>query len=358
MRRMRIAVLGLMFVSLAGTSRAAGAPEDQPSADQTSWQRIWSDGQVDAAIRGAIGAVDAERMKKHLFHLSKDPLPYRKVNFTLPGHQKSTLHEADDYLAGLLESWGYRVEREGVRVQAFRCDSSKPKAVQYSRPMPEDPWYTAYNLCAEKKGRSRPKEIILALAHKDSQSWVDSHGANDNAIGTVGVLEMACVLARHPAERTIRFLFCNEEHVPWTSVIAAQNAKARGDRLVAVFNLDGIGAKNAAETAAGKKANVTAYTEPEGKRLAELMGAANARFAVGLEQRIVKRPGPGDDDGSFVKAGYPAAVVNIGSWPYGDPNYHAEGDIPERCDVPNAALAVKATLAAILTLDREASPGK
>ena len=83
------------------------------------------------------------------------------------------------------------------------------------------------------------------------------------------------------------------------------------------------------------------------------MSAVNARFAIGLEQRSVKRPGPGDDDGSFVRAGYGAAVVNIGSWPYGDPNYHAEGDIPERCDVPNAAMTVQATLAAILTLDQE-----
>ena len=82
------------------------------------------------------------------------------------------------------------------------------------------------------------------------------------------------------------------------------------------------------------------------------MAAVNTRFSVGLEQRAVKRPGPGDDDGSFVKAGYAAAVVNIGSWPYGDPNYHGEGDIPERCDVPNAAQAVQATLAALLTLDR------
>jgi hypothetical protein len=47
--------------------------------------------------------------------------------------------------------------------------------------------------------------------------------------------------------------------------------------------------------------------------------------------------------------------LRIGSWPYGDPNYRAEGDIPERCDVPNAALTVKATLAAVLTLDHEQS---
>ncbi len=34
-------------------------------------------------------------------------------------------------------------------------------------------------------------------------------------------------------------------------------------------------------------------------------------------------------------------------------NLHAEGDIPERCDIENAAMVVRATLAAILTLDAE-----
>lgn len=80
--------------------------------------------------------------------------------------------------------------------------------------MPEDPWYTAYNLYTERKGRSKPQEIILLAAHKDSQSWIDSPGANDNAIGTVGVLEVARILAEYDSERTIRFLFCNEEHTP------------------------------------------------------------------------------------------------------------------------------------------------
>jgi len=50
---------------------------------------------------------------------------------------------------------------------------------------------------------------------------------------------------------------------------------------------------------------------------------------------------------------YPAAVINIGSFPYGDPNYHAEGDIPETCDIENAAMTVQATLAAVVTIDRD-----
>jgi hypothetical protein len=342
----------LLGVFSFGLPSSVGLSAEPPREEQKpNWEQVWGIKEVDASIRRLIGAVNAERMSKHLFYLAKEPLPCRKLNFTLPGHVKCTLHEADDYLAGQLESWGYRVDREAVQVQAYRRDTSKPKQHQYSPPKPEDPWYTAYNLYAEKRGRSRPDEIIVAVAHKDSQSWIDSPGANDNAIGSVGVLELARVLAEYPTERTIRFLWCNEEHTPWTSVTAAQKAKARGDQIVAVFNTDGIGAKSAEETAAGKKTNVTAYTAPAGERLAELMSAVNARFAIGLEQRAAKRPGPGDDDGSFVRAGYPAAVINIGSWPYGDPNYHGEGDIPERCDVPNAAMTVRAILAAILTLD-------
>lgn len=353
MHRTQIALVGLWVVFLPGPGTAGAASEEKPSASLPRWERVWGRPSVETCLRERLGAVDAQRMAKHLFALAQDPFPYRKLNLTLPGHAKSTLQEADDYLAERLESWGYRVEREGVRVQAYRRDTSKPLHAQYSRPLPEDPWYTAENLYASRPGRTRPDEIIVVLAHKDSQSWIDSPGANDNAIGTVAVLELACVLAQYPAERTIRFLFCNEEHTPWTSVTAAQNAKKRGDKIVAVFNLDGVGAKTAADTAAGKKTNVTAYTDPAGLPLAALMGAVNTRFAIGLEHRIVKRPGPGDDDGSFIKAGYPAAVVNIGSWPYGDPNYHAPGDIPERCDVPNAALTVQATVAALLTLDQD-----
>jgi len=330
-------LLSVVLLGKTGTHRQAGNNSNS----------------VDAGIRRLISDVDPERISKNLFYISKDPLPYRKLNLTKAGHQKNTLYEADDYLAGKLEAWGYRVEREGVRVQAFRRDTSKPKHAQYSAPKPEDPWYTAYNLYAERKGRSHPERIIVVLAHKDSQSWIDSPGANDNAIGTVGVLEMARVLAKYTPESTIRFLFCNEEHTPWTSKTAAQKAKSRGDNIVAVFNMDGIGAKTAEETAAGKKTNVTAYTKPEGKHLAELMAEVNARYSIGLEQRTAERPRPGDDDGSFVLAGYPAAVINIGSLPYGEPNYHAEGDIPETCDIKNAAMTVQATLAAVVTIDRD-----
>jgi hypothetical protein len=306
---------------------------------------------VDDAIAQMLTRINPSRLSANLFQLSKDPLPYRKLNYTLPGHRKSTLHEADGFILRQLVSSGYWPRKEGVRVQAYRCDESKPKAHQHGRPDPRDPWYTAYNLYGTRRGTECPDEIVVICAHKDSQSWVDSPGAYDNAVGTAALMEIARVLADHPLRRSLWFLFCNEEHTPWTSVTAAQTAKARGHDIIAVFNTDSLGGKSQADVDAGRKTNATLYTTSEGKRLADLMCRVNRRYSIGLEQSIYQRKQPGDDDGSFVNAGFPDAIVNVGSHPYADPNYHSETDVPELVDIPNVTMATQAILAAALTVD-------
>jgi hypothetical protein len=298
-------------------------------------------------IPSLIQQVDQERLRRDLFYLAKDPLPFRKLNYTRPGQRKNTLYEADDYIQAKLESSGYRVEKEGVQVQAFGCDLSKPKEQQFCLPKPEDPWYTAYNLYARKVGRQRPDEIVVVVAHKDSQSWVDSPGAYDNGAGTCGVMEIARILADFEPDRSLWFLFCNEEHRPWTSVTAAERARDRGDHLVAIFNIDSVGGKAQSDIDAGRKTNVTAYTRPEGRRIADLMAEVNETYGLGLAQSGFQRTRPNDDDGSFINAGFPAAVANLGSMPYVDPNYHRETDTPERVDLSNVRMAVQASLAAI-----------
>lgn len=302
-------------------------------------------------IPGLMAQLDVNLIHERLLYLAQDPLPFRKVNYTLPGHAKHTLDEADDYLQAQLESFGYTVEKEAVPVQAYRCDATKPKSHQYSAPDPVDPWYTAYNLYAKKTGTEHPDEIIVVISHKDSQSWVDSPGANDNAIGTVSNWEIARVLAGYESKRSIWFIGCNEEHTPWTSATAANNARERGDNIIGVFNLDGLGRKSDEDHAARAMTNVTLFTRPEGERLADLMAAVNEEHRIGLQQSKVQRQSPGDDDGSFVKAGYGAAIANIGSYPYADSEYHKEGDTPDRVDLPNVLLSCQATLAAIVKVD-------
>jgi hypothetical protein len=303
-------------------------------------------------IAQLLDQISQDRIRENLFCLAKDPLPYRKANYTLPGHAKSTLDEADDWIESRLASCGYAVRREPCRGQAFACDRTKPPHQWYSTPAPEAPFYTLNNLYAVLPGQPGNDETILLCAHKDSQSWIASPGANDNAIGTAATLELAHVLRGYTPRRSIHFLFCNEEHIPWTSVAAAEGYRRRGEKLVAVFNNDGMGVKSDPDRAAGKLANVTGYTNPEGKALADLMAEVNERYRLGLEQSSYLRPAPGDDDGSFVKAGFPAAIVNTGSHPYADPQYHLVGDVPERTDVRNAAATAKAILAAVVTRDQ------
>ncbi len=302
-------------------------------------------------VARTIATIDLGRMRENLVYLADNPLPMRKLNLTLPGHTQCTLYEADDFLTSQLERAGYQVRTEEMRVQAFRCDTTKPKAHQYSTPDPNDPWYNARNLLTERTGSQLPHEVILLLAHKDSQSWVHSPGAYDNAVGTVAILELARIVAQLEPRRTIRFLFCNEEHTPWTSVLAANNMRARKDNLVAIINVDSLGGKSQDDLDAKVKSNATLYTVDEGKDLADLMTSVNEWYQLGLRQSVSKRSGPGDDDGSFVKADYGRAIVNVGSYPYGDPEYHREGDVVERVDWENVFLATQACLAAVLHED-------
>ena len=311
-----------------------------------------SDPTHDATITDALTQVSGERLQENLFALSKSPLPMRKLNHHRPGESRSSLDEADAYIQSDLESCGYDVTRERVQVQAVRCDETKPKASQYSRPEPEDPWYTAENLYAERTGSTDPADIVLLLAHKDSQSWVDSPGANDNASGVVVLLEVARLLADQDPTRTVRFLFCNEEHRPWTSVTAATKAKERDDRLVAIINTDSVCGVREEDRLAGRHPGVTLFTEPSGEPFARLMERLNQLYDIGLDHRVEQRERPGDDDGSFVNAGYPHAIINIGSWPYADAAAHTEQDIPERIDIEHLTKATRLHLAAALTLAR------
>jgi len=295
--------------------------------------------------------VDARRMARDLSYLCADPLPFRTLNYRLPHHDRSTLEEADDYLTAQLGAAGYVVEREGVPVQAFRRDVTRPITRQYAPPDPADPTYTAYNLYARLPGADLPEQTIVIMAHKDSQSWLPSPGANDNAVGTVGLLELARALAGWQPRHTVTCLFCNEEHTPWTSVTAAQRLAAEGRAVLAAINLDGIGAQGDAGRASGGWANVTRYTTPEGEQLADLAADLNARYSLGLAQSKAAVERPADDEGSFIRAGFPAAILHIGSWPYADEAYHQETDRASRVHLDNAAAVVRLTIAMVAYLD-------
>ena len=298
--------------------------------------------------------IDGSRLHDHVFYLAADPLPFRKLNYTRPGQDRCTLYEADDYIVRQLEASGYEVEREAVPgVQAFRTDRSRPMPHQFSHPEREDPSYTAYNLYAQMTGTRLPAEYLVVIAHKDSQSWTDSPGAYDNASGTAAVLEMARALSSYESKRSIWFVFCNEEHTPWTSAVVAQGMADACLTVRGVINVDSIGGRAQAEVDAGRLTQCTRFTTPEGEALAQRTAQLNERYQLGLITGRFQSEQPNDDDGSFIKAGIPAAVLHIGSYPYGNPDYHASTDTPDKVDIDLITRSARLSLALLLDLDRE-----
>ncbi len=303
------------------------------------------------AIRDELARVSAERLRRDLVHLSRDPLPFRAVNQVRPGQTRNTLEEADGFIRGELASAGYAVVSTVHRVQAFRCDRGKPLHHWYSPPDPGDPFHDIANLEAAWPGHQLPREIIQLVSHKDSMSWIDSPGAHDNAVGTVANLELARAVAGLRLRRSVRLLFCNEEHTPWTSRFAAEGAAARGDHIVAVLNQDSLDGKSDEEMAAGTLSHVVAWSTEEGRGLAELVAGCAARHGIGLEVRVAHKEEVCDDDGMYINAGFRRTVMNLGSWPYADSQYHMPGDTPDRVNIRNLALSTMLVLAAVLELD-------
>jgi len=301
-------------------------------------------------IDGTLRKVSGERIRNDLHYLCSDPLPFRKACFTRPGQSVSSLAEADAYIAGQLESAGLTVASTSHRVQSFRCDSSKPIHHWYAKPDPGDPWYDAANLEATLAGKETPDEIIQLISHKDSMSWIDSPGAHDNAVGTVANMELARVLATCELQRTVRILFCNEEHVPWTSRHAAEEAAARGDNIIAVLNVDSLDGKSDEDMAAGKLTHVAGYSTDEGKVLAEFMASCADRHGVGLDVQVVFKEKVNDDDGMFINAGFRRTVMNCGSFPYVDSEYHLPGDVAGRVNIQNTLRSTQLLLAAVLEI--------
>jgi hypothetical protein len=302
-------------------------------------------------IQELLERVSAERIYRDLRYLCRDPLPFRKVNYTRPGSDVNSLAEADAYIRRQLTGAGYEVTTTVHRVQPFRCDSSKPLHHWYAAPEPGDPSFEAANLEVTCHGRAWPDEIIQLVSHKDSMSWIDSPGTHDNAVGTVANLELARILATCELRRSVRILFCNEEHTPWTSRFAAETAARRGDHLVAVLNVDSLDGKSDEDMAAGRMTHAIGYSTDEGRPLARLVAACAQRYGIELDVSVYFKENVNDDDGMFIQAGFRTTVVNSGSHPYADSEYHLPGDVLERVNIENVVRSTQLLLAAVLEID-------
>ncbi|MCL2039591.1 MAG: M28 family peptidase [Bacteroidetes bacterium] len=104
---------------------------------------------------------------------------------------------------------------------------------------------TARNVVAVQIGTEFPDEYVIVCSHFDTYSNgspLSTPGADDNASGTSGVLEIARVLSPHSFKRSIIYLNNNGEELGISgAALFAYYCKENNINISGVFNLDMIG---------------------------------------------------------------------------------------------------------------------
>lgn len=97
------------------------------------------------------------------------------------------------------------------------------------------------NIIAQRKGKSRPEDVVIVGAHRDSTPGVA--GAIDNGSGISVVLELARLFARRAPEATVRFVAWGAEKAGMVGSLHVLSAMDTTDkeRILATISVDGVG---------------------------------------------------------------------------------------------------------------------
>jgi hypothetical protein len=214
------------------------------------------------------------------------------------------------------------------------------------------------NIEATLRGTTRAHEVVVLGAHYDSAR--DAPGADDNASGVAGLLELARLFARAPQDRTVRFAFFPNEEPPsfatgdMGSRHYAKAARARNDQIVAMLSIESIGYYDTEEGSQRYPFPLSlAYPDVgdfigfvSNLKSRPLLHRAIAAFRAhtALPSQGAAAPGwaPGvwwSDHWSFWMEEYPAIMISDTA-PYRYPFYHTPQDTPDKLDYGRTARVV------------------
>jgi Zn-dependent M28 family amino/carboxypeptidase len=266
-----------------------------------------------------------------------------------------SLGRSAGYIEGRFRSFGLAVER-----QPFTYDGS-----------------TYENVITEVRGTTGTDDIYVVGAHYDTVEG--SPGADDNASGVAGLIELARLAAEDHPPVTTRFVAFSLEEPPvfrtsrMGSNVYAQSLSRAGVTVRGMVCLEMIGYYS---TAAGSQFFPLAFFRllfpTIGNFLAFVGDTASRPFTRDMRRAFQEHSGfpcvslntvravPGidfSDHSSFWKYGYPAFMVTDTAF-YRNPHYHTGGDRPSTLNYAKMAEVVVGLDAALRTVaGRPPSPG-
>ena len=289
------------------------------------------------------GSALADRLRHHVHRLAGD-IGERNV------WRPEALRAAADYIRGEFAELGYEVAIQSYLAEGLSCD----------------------NIEVVVPGKLRNGEIIIAGAHYDTVPG--SPGADDNASGVAGVIEIARLLrGAHPV-RTIKLVaFVNEEEPFYFfgemgSKVYADAARRRGDDIRVMLSLEMLGCYSDEPGSQAyppflrwfypDRGNFIGFVSNIRSRHALHETAAAFRKHSDFPAEHLASPSfvPGvawSDHLSFWRAGYPAVMVTDTAF-YRYPHYHRASDTPDKIRYAEMARVVQGLAKAITALAGDA----
>jgi len=138
-------------------------------------------------------------------------------------HHPAQLAAASEFIRSQLQSYGWNVETQSFQQNGMQFE----------------------NLIVERRGETKPDEIVVIGAHYDSAP--NCPAANDNGTGVAALLCLARQFKSQTSPRTLRFVAFTNEEPPFFggkgmgSYQYAQSCKAGKENIVAMLSLETLG---------------------------------------------------------------------------------------------------------------------
>ncbi len=281
----------------------------------------------------------ADRLRQHVWKLAGD-IGERNVG------RPEALRAAADFIRAEFAALGHEVAAQSYSAGGVDCE----------------------NLEVGIPGRTRPGEIIVVGAHYDTVEG--SPGADDNASGVAGLIEIARLLREEAMSRTVKLVAFVNEEAPFFyfgemgSKVYARAARRRGDDIRAMLSLEMLGCYSEVRGSQAyppllrwfypDRGNFIAFVSNLGSRrlLGEVVRRFKAHCDFPAERLAAPTLVPGvawSDQLSFWRAGYRAIMVTDTAF-YRYAHYHRASDTPEKVCYPEMARVVEGLAKAIAAL--------
>ena len=257
------------------------------------------------------------------------------------------------------------------RVSKYILDQLDAAGARNARYQPYKVGATTYNNIVAEVGPDTKQRIVVG-AHYDSAGPLP--GADDNASGVAGVIELARSLVANPPSMKVELVaYCLEEPPYFRtpnmgSAVHARGLKGDDADVKAMFSLEMLGFFSDAPKSQKYPARILELFYPTvgnfitvvstygqhglGGRVKRAMAASTdlpvrsltaTRMLVGIDF---------SDHQNYWNVGYPALMITDTSF-YRNPHYHTDGDTPDTLDYVRMAKSVKGVLNAVLDLSSD-----